>query len=502
MKSTSIDREQASSFPSPTYAEIVLEPAYNQARQHLLNPMMAVNKAHLIMLREQRIISEPEALRIASAVLNLQVNELRTSTYSSRVEDLFFQVEYELEKLGGECTGNLHVARSRNDMGIAMYRMVLREKLSTAIASGLSLHRSLRDFASRHIHTLMIAHTHTQQAQPTTLAHYICAVSDSLERDLLRLQTAYAGCNRSSLGAAALTTSGFPISRERTAELLAFDDVIENAYDAVSGADYAGEAASAVQLAAVHLGRHVQDLLLWCTQEYGGIMVAAPYVQISSIMPQKRNPVSLEHARSLLSSAKGDAATVLGMMHNTPFGDIVDTEDDMQPYLWRSLRTLESVYRLLSEVIRSLRVNEELLRERAENSFATVTELADTLVRTEGLSFRQSHSIVSRLVNQLIESGKPISGLTWEIVEAAVHNMAGKPLVLTRETLQKTVSPQHFVHIRNIKGGPSPDEVHRALSGQETRLDGLEAWSRNTISKLSSVDENLNRILNGWLNET
>ncbi|NUU77675.1 argininosuccinate lyase [Paenibacillus xylanilyticus] len=464
--------------------------------------MMAVNKAHLIMLREQRIIPEQEAIRIASAIQSLPVNKLRTSEYSSSVEDLFFQVEYELEKLGGECTGNLHVARSRNDMGIAMYRMVLREKLSTAIASGLSLHRSLRNFASRHIHTLIIAHTHTQQAQPTTLAHYICAVGDSLERDLQRLKTAYAGCNRSSLGAAALTTSGFPISRERTAELLAFEGIIENAYDAVSGADYAGEAASAAQLAAVHLGRHVQDLLLWCTQEYGGLLVAASYVQISSIMPQKRNPVSLEHARSLLSSAKGDAATVLGMMHNTPFGDIVDTEDDMQPYLWRSLNTLESVYRLLSEIFQSLRVNEALLRERAENSFATVTELADTLVRTEGLSFRQSHSIVSRLVTQLTEFGTPISGLTLEMVQAAVQNMTNIPLALTREKLRESISPRHFVNIRHVRGGPNPDEVHRALSSQAIRLGELEEWSRDVVCRLRSVEGNLDHILNDWLNRT
>ncbi|MCW3791614.1 argininosuccinate lyase [Paenibacillus sp. LS1] len=497
MKPTSTDSTQATGFPSQTYAEIVLEPAYNQARQHLLNPMMAVNKAHLIMLCEQHIIPEKEAFHIASALQRLDVDKLRTSEYSSRVEDLFFQVENELEQLGGESTGNLHLARSRNDMGIAIYRMVLREKLSTAITSGLALHRSLRKFALRHIHTLMIAHTHTQQAHPTTLAHYICAVNDSLERDLERLKAAYVGCNRSSLGAAALTTSGFPVSRERTAELLGFDEVIENAYDAVSGADYAGEAASAAQLAAINLGRFVQDLLLWCTQEYGGLVVAAPYVQISSIMPQKRNPVSLEHARSLLSSAKGDTSTVLHMIHNTPFGDIVDTEDDMQPYLWKSLNTLESVYRLLSEIIDTLKVNESLLRKRAENSFATVTELADTLVRTDGLSFRKAHSIVSHLVTQLTESGTHISGLTWDMVNQAVQDLSDKPLALTRENLRDALSPQHFVYVRQVLGGPNPDEVKRVLANQAIRLNAKEKWNRETVSKLRSVDVNLNGILNG-----
>lgn len=348
----------------------------------------------------------------------------------------------------------------------------------------------------------MIAHTHTQQAQPTTLAHYICAVSDSLERDLNRLRSAYTGCNRSSLGAAALTTSGFPVCRDRTAELLGFDGMIENAYDAVSGADYAGEAASVAQLAAINLGRFVQDLLLWCTQEYGALIVAAPYVQISSIMPQKRNPVSIEHARSLLSSAKGDAATALNMMHNTPFGDIVDTEDDMQPYVWRSLNTLESVYRLLSEVMNTLKVNVSSLRERAEHSFATVTELADTLVRTEGLSFRQAHSVVSRIVTQLMESGTSISGLNWDVVNKAVQEMAAKPLALTFEQLEEAISPEHFVHIRRVRGGPNPEEVARVLEAQALRLDTQEQWSLGTTNKLRSVDANLDLILNGWLNQT
>src|SRR5690606_9241555 len=125
-------------------------------------------------------------------------------------------------------------------------------------------------------------------------------------------------------------------------------------WDAVSGADYIGEAATAVQLAGINLGRSTQDLLLWGTQEFGAFKLASPYVQISSIMPQKRNPVSIEHMRSLLSSVVGNTQTVLTMMHNTPFGDIVDTEDDMQPYMWNAMETLQGVYHLLSSVLMTM----------------------------------------------------------------------------------------------------------------------------------------------------
>ncbi len=146
------------------------------------------------------------------------------------------------------------------------------------------------------------------------------------------------------MGAAALTTTGFAISRERMQELLAFDDIIENAWDAVAGADYITESASAVQLSALNLGRTVQDLLTWATQEFNVFTLANPYVQISSIMPQKRNPVSIEHMRSLLSAVVGDTNTVLTMVHNTPFGDIVDTEDDMQPFLMEIDRPTRSAF--------------------------------------------------------------------------------------------------------------------------------------------------------------
>lgn len=196
-------------------------------------------------------------------------------------------MEHQLLTLSDEASGSLHLARSRNDMGIAIYRITLREKLLRTISSALQLHTELFAFAQKHTETIFIAHTHTQQAQPTTIAHYIAAVTDSLARDIRRLQAAYANCNLSSMGAAALTTSGFAISRERVAELLAFDGLIENSYDAVSGADYVGEIAAGISLAAINLGRFTQELLLWCTQEFGVVQVAAPYVQISSIMPQK-----------------------------------------------------------------------------------------------------------------------------------------------------------------------------------------------------------------------
>lgn len=495
------DQSEGTSFPGKTYVEAVLEPAYDHAKQELLQPMIAVHKAHLIMLLEQELLTKEEAHKIAKALLAIDLEQLRIGTYNGQFEDLYFEVEHRLQELSNEASGSLHLARSRNDMGIAVYRMTLREKLLSAIGSALELHASFLAFAKKHTDTIIIAHTHTQQAQPTTLAHYIAAVTDSLARDIRRLQAAYGNCNLSSMGAAALTTSGFAVSRERVAGLLAFDGLIENSYDAVSGADYVGEIAASIQLAAINLGRFAQELLLWCTQEFAVVKIADPYVQISSIMPQKRNPVSVEHIRSLLSSIAGNAQTVLTMIHNTPFGDIVDTEDDMQPYAWKSLDMLEVVYRLLSNVIATLQINEDVLRQRAAASFATVTELADTLVREQGLSFRKAHSIVSRLVTLTVQQGGKISDINLQSLNEAAVQIIGFPLKLNDEQLKQALDPAHFVQIRSIRGGPSPSEMHRSLKLQYERLADLELWLKKRASRLEAAAAGLNLILSDWLNK-
>jgi len=478
--------DEGGRFPGKTYAEVVLEPAYEQAKRELLEPMIAVNKAHFIMLCEQRLIGEGEADRIARALRKLEPSELRERRYTGEFEDLFFELEHELLLAGGEATGNLHLARSRNDMGIAIYRIVLRVKLLVAIQAALELQDRLIVFARGHTETLMIGYTHTQQAQPTTVAHYIAAVSDSLTRDIRRLRAAYDNCNRSSLGAAALTTSGYAISRERTAELLGFDGIVENAYDAVSGADYVGEIATAAALAAVGLGRFTQELLLWGTQEFSAARVSDPYVQISSIMPQKRNPVSVEHLRSLLSACAGDAHTVLAMMHNTPFGDIVDTEDDLQPYAWRSLRTLSSAYRLLARIVETLEVQADVLRQRAEASFATVTELADTLVRKEGLAFRTAHAVVASLVRTATGAGLTVKELTVGLLNEAAQEIVGRALSISEAELEEALDPAHFVAVRRLRGGTNPREVERALAVQEAVRQATLDWAQRTSAAIEA----------------
>src|SRR5262249_44509631 len=243
-------------------------------------------------------------------------------------EDLFFYVERLIASACGEdVAGRLHTARSRNDIDMTMYRMRQRELILELIGANLDLRQVLLDLVARHHETVFAAHTHTQRAQPTTIAHYLLAVIEQLERDASRLRSAYERTNHCPLGACAITGTGFPIDRSLTSKLLGFEGPTGNTYGSIASVDYLLESASAAAVLLTGLGRFTKDLLLWSTPEFGYVRFGDGFVQSSSIMPQKRNPVAIEHVRALGSKALGQAVAILTAVHNTPFGDVVDTED-------------------------------------------------------------------------------------------------------------------------------------------------------------------------------
>src|SRR5262249_21658382 len=250
---------------------------------------------------------------------------------------------------------------------------------------------------SVHRDTVFPAHTHTQPAQPTTVAHYFLAAIEQLDRDGARLMAAYRSTNVNPLGACAITGTGFPIDRTRTSELLGFDGPTGNTYGSIATVDYLIESTSAASVLVVGVGRLVHDLLLWCTAEVGYLRLGDAFVQVSSIMPQKRNPVALEHARALASKAFAELSAVPSTMHNTPFGDIVDTEDDLQPLVATACRDAMRAVALVAAAMTSAEFNVAKMRARATEGWVTITELADTLAREHGVPFKAGHAIASKL---------------------------------------------------------------------------------------------------------
>lgn len=481
-----------STFPGASFTDAVLRPAYDEAKSVLLPSMIQINRAHLLMLHSVGLISDADAATIAGAIDGLDLDSLAASQYTGEHEDLFFTVEAQMFALGGDVVGNLHIARSRNDMGMCIYRMVMRHELLRVLAAAGELYATLVRLGEEHSATLNLEHTHTQPAQPSVLGHRFLAIADVLGRDIVRVQSAFAGLDFSPMGGAALTGTAFQIDRELMAELLGFRGIVENSYDAVASTDYMAHSATALQLMALDTGRSCVDFLSWCTAEFGLYKVAAPYVQISSIMPQKRNPVSIEHSRSLLSAASASAATVLTMMHNTPFGDIVDTEDDLQPYIWRSVDVLTKVLRLLSGVLGTIEVNVEVMRERALSSFATTTELADTLVREAGCTFKEAHTVVSRVVRSADADGiRDVRGVSAKDVTETAHDVCGRQVDISEDSVRLALDADHFVAIRTSRGGVAPIEVARMAAERQQTAAVFADWHRARTEHLDSMAQRL-----------
>jgi argininosuccinate lyase len=471
-------KEMADSFPAPVYADTVLTPNFEDAKKYFLESLVDINYAHTRMLAARGILTSEDERSLLAALDGLDRVAIAEARYDGTYEDLFFYLESLIARAAGADTaGKMHTARSRNDIAITLYRMTVRRELLKLAEAIAGVRGVLLDLAFSNLETVMPAHTHTQPAQPTTLAHYLLAASEFLGRDGERTRSAFARVNLSPLGACAITTTGFPIDREMTARLLGFEGLAENSYGAIAAIDYLTESAATVAVAMVNLGKLIQDLLVWSTREFGFLRLSNAFVQTSSIMPQKRNPVALEHTRILASRALGEAQAVLTSAHNTPFGDINDSEDDLQPLVTTMFIDALRSLKLLSGALRTAEVDRDMLAVRAGQHFLTVTELADTLVRRQNMSFREAHHLVARTVEACGSRDD-----TSTIAQTVLSLEPG--LRITRQEIEQALDPVHFVHTRKVVGGPSPEVAAAALDRARRELESLRDWVSQTTAML------------------
>ena len=473
----------------PEYVSQVLNENFEDAKTLFLSPLLAIHYAHLVMLADRGIVTAADAHAIREALDELSVDAIKCARYDGTCEDLFFYIERILvDACGEEVAGRLHTARSRNDIDMTMYRMRQREFVAALIEAVLELRTGLLDLAAAHRTTVFAAHTHTQPAQPTTIAHYLLGVVEQLERDVRRLQAAYANTNRCPLGACAITGTGFPIDRYLTSDLLGFDGPTGNTYGSIATVDYLLESVSASAVLLAGLGRVVQDLLLWCTAEFSYLRLADGFVQSSSIMPQKRNPVALEHARAIGSKALGQASAIMLSVHNTPFGDIVDTEDDLQPLVASMFRDALRTVTLVDAAMRTAEFNVARLEAKAAEGGTTLTELADHLVRSRGLSFKTAHAIVSGLLAARADHSEvSLAAALARISEAIL----GTPLQSSDAELEAIISPTHFVEVRCTLGGPAPSETARAIDEARVRVEADRRWLASVRDSLAAAEARL-----------
>ena len=462
-------------FPDPVYKETVLKPLFEGAKAYFVDGFRRIDRAHLVMLAERGIAADADARAIARALeaIDREV-DVAGLTYTGEVEDFFFLVEAELKKrLGPDVAGRLHTGRSRNDIDHTLFRLRLKQEIDRLAEKLRALIATLIDVAARESGTIILAYTHGQPAQPSTFGHYLSAVIEVLLRDAERLAAARKVVDHSPMGAAAITTSGFPLDRERVAELLGFAAPTGNSYGSIAAVDYITATFAAIELTFLHLGRPIQDLVFWSSFEVGQIHVPDAFVQVSSIMPQKRNPVPIEHLRHLASQTMTRAHAMLEVMHNTPFTDMNDSEGESQAMGYGAFAAAHRVLDLTTALLPALSIDRARVADNIRRSCATVTELADSLVRQEGLSFRQAHEIASRVAGAVVAVMGDLATGGYAPFQAAFAAVAGRQTKIGAGDFGEIVSPEHFIAVRDRPGGPAPRALAEALALYRRQLAGL-----------------------------
>jgi len=454
--------------------------------ERLAAAVVDINKAHVIMLMEQKIIPWQIGAKILKALSKQSNVKLDHSA-----EDVHIAVEEAvLQDTGPEVGGNLHIAKSRNDQVTTAIRMQLRNELVELMLKVLEMQENLLGTASEHLDTVILEYTHLQAAQPVTFAHYLLSHVQELDRDLERLRGAYERVNLCPLGSGALATTSFPINRKRTAELLGFNAVLENSIDAVGSRDFILETQAALTLLAVNLSRLAEDLIIWSSSEFGTIELPDDFTSTSSIMPQKKNPEVLEVIRARASCALGDFVASTTVLKGLPSTYNLDFQE-VTPKLWASTDNLASSLTILSQIVPNLKVSKNV-ENKAGVGFVGATELANMLVRKYNVAFRTSHKIVGALVKLLIDSKQTLVDATPELLQNVAQQAVGIELVVKKQDLVECTNPRKIIETYKVQGGPSPVEVERAIA---TLKKNMVSFKKN-IAKLKQNLANAENILN------
>lgn len=463
-------------FPDAVYKDTVLAPLFDHARNDHADGFRRIDRTHLVMLDRTGILPRDVTAQIARALVQID-SEIDPSalTYTGEYEDYFFLREAELKaRLGADMGGRLHTARSRNDIDHTLFKITMKARLDRLLNDCRALLDAMIRTADRESDSLIVAYTHGQPAQPTTFGHYLSAAIEVLIRDIQRIEAARGVVDLSSMGAAAITTSGFPVDRQMMAELLGFSAPQRNSYSCIAAVDYITGTYGAIELMFLHLGRLIQDFQVWSSFEVAQIYVPNAFVQISSIMPQKRNPVPVEHMRHLASQTVGKARMMKDIMHNTPFTDMNDSEGESQSAGYGAFDTGSRVLRLLAAFIPALSINHDRVARNIDRACITITELADSIVRREDLSFRQAHEIAAATAKAVVAADESLATGGYDPFCAAFSQVTGRDTAIGIDSFSEIVSPAYFVAVRDRFGGPAPAPMAEALAVYRNALDDFE----------------------------
>ncbi|MFT4949360.1 MAG: argininosuccinate lyase [Natronomonas sp.] len=444
---------------------------------------LAVDRAHVVMLAEQGVIDAEDAGAILEALAAVE-----TAGHAALPdgEDVHEAVETAVVDRVGPAGGRMHTARSRNDEVAACIRYQLREDLLGALATLVEAREQLLVTAAGHTDTVMPGYTHLQPAQPTTVAHWLCSYEGALSRDTARLVDAYDRTNRSPLGAAAFAGTSFDVDRERVAALLGFDGLVENATDAVSARDFLVETTAGMAGLATTLSGLAEDLVTMASKGHVGL--DDDYASTSSIMPQKKNPDTLELVRGRTGDAVSGLQGLLTTLKGLPRAYNRDLQRAGQ-HAWEAVdSTTESLEVAVGAVV-TAEWPADTLEEAAGEGFATATGVADLLAQS-GVPFRTAHEVVARATaGMAADEAVPDT----DALDAAGVAVMDEPVTarVDHEALAAALDPAANVAMRDSRGGPAPEAVEAHLERAQEGLDGDRKTLRRRRERVETASEQL-----------
>jgi argininosuccinate lyase len=420
------------------------------------------SQAHAEMLAKQGIISQEDHRAISRGLDTIRAEiERGEFAFSARLEDIHMNIEQRLAELIGPAAGRLHTARSRNDQVAVDFRLWVKRELERTGRALEGLIAVLLDRAGQHAETIMPGFTHLQSAQPVTFGHHLMAYVEMFGRDRSRVRDALERMDESPLGGAALAGTGFPIDRHMTAAALGFREPTRNSIDSVSDRDFALEFLSVASIAAVHLSRLAEEIVIWSTPQFGFVSLSDSFSTGSSIMPQKKNPDAAELVRAKTGRINGHLVALLTVMKGLPLAYSKDMQEDKEA-VFDAAESLDLMLAAMSGMVGDMTVNVEAMKAAAGAGYSTATDLADWLVREAGLPFREAHHVTGRAVALAESRGVPLERLELEELQSLHPSI--------REGVYDVLSPESSVRSRTSFGGTAPSEVRRQIRYWRDRL--------------------------------
>ena len=476
---------------SPAARKIVFGEHVEQAIRVELPFYVQIDRAHLVMLLEQRLLSADAGRRLLEVMDELVAQDYAALRGRPAPRGLYLLYEnYLIERLGEEIGGAVHLGRSRNDINATVLRLRLRVRYHRLSREMLRLLAVLVNRTERYARLTMPIYTHYQAALPVTFGHYLSGVAVALARDLRGIAEAAAELDRCPLGAGAAGGTTVPIDPARTARLLGFGEGVLHSLDAVASRDLVLRMLSAASTLGVTLSRLATDLQLWSTAEFDFIRFPDPLVGSSSMMPQKRNAFLLEHIKGRGGAPLGAFTAAAMAMHATPFSNSVAVGTEGVKPLWHALDELTEAVILAQLVVAGAEPRPESMARRAVEGFTPATELANRLVLGTGMSFRSAHHLVGALVTGAAERGEPLAQSAEQMFRE--HGVDADPAWLDPASVAATAE---------YGGGPAEVSLRRVLvelrAGWKEAARRLDTQVRGWREGDRALDEAVSGILQG-----